>query len=138
MSIFIDPNETFEIKINFFKIENEISSEFWFMKRRINVRSIQGRIYLMGIVSYSENARIKNFVSKLGNVSQVFTFFDLVEDLNKRLDPWFQASVNNNLIFSFVSCPFEHFNLFDNSNTLNILNDLKQKKVIQYLSTFVE
>lgn len=61
--------------------------------------------------------------------------YNCAEDLNKRLGPWFQASVNNNLIFSFVSCPFEHFNLFDNSNTLNILNDLKQKKVIQYLYT---
>lgn len=64
------------------KIENEILSEFWFMKRRINVRSLQGRIYLMGIVSYSENARVKSFVSKLSNVSQVFTFFDLIEDRN--------------------------------------------------------
>jgi hypothetical protein len=67
---------------NDIKIENEIMSEFWFMKGRLNVRSLDGRIYAMGIVSFSESGRFKSFISKQSNVKQVFLFFDLVEDRN--------------------------------------------------------
>lgn len=61
--------------------------------------------------------------------------YNCSDDLNSRLEPWFEASINNNLIFSFVSCPFEHFQLFNNLNTLNLLNALKQKNLIKYLYT---
>ena len=61
--------------------------------------------------------------------------YNCADNLDKRLQPWFLAALNNNLIFSFVSCPFEHFKISDNSKTLDLLDSLKQKNLIQYLYT---
>jgi hypothetical protein len=61
--------------------------------------------------------------------------YDCNKDLNTRLEPWFESAKNNDFIFSFVSCPFDHFNLSNNQNTINALNDLKDKNLIQYLYT---
>jgi hypothetical protein len=60
-------------------------------------------------------------------------------ELLERLETWFHIAKTKNFIFSFTSCPFleyKELNIFqDNTKTLNILTELKNKNNIQYLYT---
>ena len=69
---------------NDIKIENEILSEFWFKKRLLKVRSLNGNVYLMGIVSNEQRGgpgtsrQIGGYASRLSNVKDVFMYFDFI------------------------------------------------------------
>ena len=59
-------------------------SEFWFTKRLLKVRSLNGNVYLMGIVSNEQRGgpgtsrQIGGYASRLSNVKDVFMYFDFI------------------------------------------------------------
>jgi hypothetical protein len=65
--------------------------------------------------------------------------YDCVNDLDKRLAPWFEAAKESNIIFSFVSCMFKEYKDInintDNSKTIQYFQKLKDDGLIQFFNT---
>jgi hypothetical protein len=63
--------------------------------------------------------------------------FNCIEDIETRLNPWFEISKENNIIFSFTSCEFSEYSNIntnkDNSKTIEYFQKLKNENKIKYL-----
>jgi osmotically-inducible protein OsmY len=50
----------------------------------MNISVESGKVYLMGILTQQEADKAKQIVSKVSGVKQVFAFFDIISEAEKR------------------------------------------------------